>query len=288
MCRAQKFSNHTIRSYTGDLRKFESWSPCEDAADALVPDQIEAWRHHLGSADYAPATIRRRLAALRSLAKWLERNGVIADDPFAKLELAIKLPKRLPRNLGKRDLRLLLQGVRNGDGSASASRLLIQVTVELLLTTGIRVGEACSIRLRDIDLEGRTIRIMGKGSRERHVFLIDSQLLKLVRRYLKARASLSPPTDHLLVTTRGTQASTDYIRRKLHEVAKAAKVGRTVTPHMLRHTAATQLLECGVDIRFVQRLLGHSSIATTEIYTHVSDVALRAAIVGAGLRRQLE
>jgi hypothetical protein len=104
---------------------------------------------------------------------------------------------------------------------------------------------------------------------------------------LKARAAAGPATDRLLTTSRGTPASPDYVRRKLHEAVRGSGIDGKVTPHMLRHTAATQYLECGVDMRFVQRLLGHSSIATTEIYTHVSDTALRSAVLGAGVRKRM-
>lgn len=128
------------------------------------------------------------------------------------------------------------------------------------------------------------IRILGKGSRERLVFLIDDDLVRLTKRYLRARASRVPRGDAFLVTATGAPASPDYIRRALHKAVAGTEIETRITPHMLRHTAATQLIECGVDIRFVQRLLGNSSIATMEIYTHVSDGALRNAIPGAGVR----
>lgn len=286
-CRLRKLSEHTQRAYACDLGFFRRWTGHTALADALTTDAVEAWRRHLDDRQFAATTIKRRLAALRAMAKWLEREGHLVDNPFRRLELGIKLPRRLPRNLSQRDLRLLLQGVRVVTGSDPFGGWLLRFTVELLLTTGIRIGEACAIRLSDLDLEGRTIRIVGKGSRERQVFLIDEQLLRLTRRYLKARAAAGPATDRLLTTSRGTPASPDYVRRKLHEAVRGSGIDGKVTPHMLRHTAATQYLECGVDMRFVQRLLGHSSIATTEIYTHVSDTALRSAVLGAGVRKRM-
>lgn len=286
-CRLRKLSVHTQRAYACDLRLFVRWSGHAGLAEALTAAEIEAWRHRLDAFGFSAATIKRRLAALRAMAKWLERDGHLAEDPFRRIDLGIKLPRRLPRNLGERDLRLLLNGVRTKSAADPFVHWLLRFTVELLLTTGIRIGEACAIRLADLDAEGRTIRILGKGSRERQVFLIDDQLMRLTGRYLKARSATNASTDCLLVTSRGTAASPDYIRRRLHAAARSAGIAGRVTPHMLRHTAATQLLECGVDMRFVQRLLGHSSIATTEIYTHVSDVALRDAVLGAGVRRRI-
>ena len=192
----------------------------------------------------------------------------------------------MPRNLQRHDLRLLLGRLKRTGEFNGFSTLLIRLTVELILTTGVRIAEACAIRLGDIDLEGRIIRVDGKGSRERQVYLIDDELVSLLARYLKARNLKGPVSDRLLVTGKCTAASPDYIRRKLHDIVASTDIAGKITPHMLRHTAATQLLECGVDIRFVQRLLGHSSIATTEIYTHVSNTALRSAILNADLRRQ--
>jgi site-specific recombinase XerD len=286
-CKLKKLSFHTQRAYALDLYKFLSWSRAAFIDSSLCPRAIEGWRSHLDDSGYAATTIKRRLATLRAMVKWLERNDRITENPFAKIDVGIKLPRRLPRNLAQRDLRLLLAGVSAGARGTALPALLLQFTVELILTTGIRVGEACSITMDDVDLEARTIRIFGKGSRERQVFLVDDQLVRLAKRYIKARARARPTTNHLIVNPRGRPASTDYIRRTLHEAVGETAIAGKVTPHMLRHTAATQLIECGVDIRFVQRLLGHSSIATTEIYTHVSDTALRSAILGAGVRRRM-
>ena len=286
-CKLKKLSIHTQRAYELDLDRFLAWTRHAKTSAALDPKTIEGWRADLDGKGYAASTIKRRLATLRAMTKWLERNGRITDNPFAKIDVGIKLPRRSPRNLARRDLRLLLAGVDAGARTTALPALLLHFTVELILTTGIRVGEACSIKMNDLDLEAGTIRILGKGSRERQVFLVDDQLARLAERYIKARARIGPTTDRLLVTPHGRPASTDHIRRCLHEAVAATAIPGKVTPHMLRHTAATQLIECGVDIRFVQRLLGHSSIATTEIYTHVSDTALKSAILGAGVRRRM-
>ena len=287
-CQLRRLSPHTQRAYASDLHSFKRWSAHATFDAALAPEEIKSWHSHLDRDNLSAATIKRRLATLKALSKWLVREGHLEADPFGKIEIAIKLPRRLPRNLKSHEMRHLLHQVRRNNAVETLSGLLVQLTIELIVTTGIRVDEACAIGLEDLDLEDRTIRIIGKGSRERRVFLIDDELVRLTRQYLRLRARTNPLTERFLVTTRGSAASTDYIRRQLHESVRTTRLKRKVTPHMLRHTAATQLLECGVDIRFVQRLLGHSSIATTEIYTHVSDTALRSAIIGARLRQQLE
>jgi len=285
-CKLRMLSEHTLKAYQSDLGLFKSWSRQTDVKAALTALEITAWRIYLDKRSFAATTIKRRLASLQSLTKWLEREALLDSDPFREIDVAIKLPRRLPRNLQRSDLSLLLEKLKRISEFNSFSNLLIWLTVELILTTGIRIAEACSITLNDIDLEGRVIRVDGKGSRERQVFLIDDELINLLEKYLTARARRTVVTDHLLITAKSSAASPDYIRRKLHRIVESTNITGKITPHMLRHTAATQLLECGVDIRFVQRLLGHSSIATTEIYTHVSNVALRNAILSSDLRRQ--
>ena len=288
LSKLKKLSPHTLKAYAGDLYSFAHWSRHRRASAALTTNQISSWHLYMDTQDFAATTIKRRLAALKAFCKWSEREDIVSVNPFKNLEVSIRLPRRLPRNLNRQDLRQLLQQIKQAAESTSVTQLLVPLVVELILTTGIRIGEACAIALDDLDVENQTVRIWGKGSRERQVFLIDARLQQLVRRYLRARQTLYPITDLLLITAQGKPASTDYVRRQLHIVSRAAGIRNTITPHMLRHTAATQLLECGVDMRFVQRLLGHSSIATTEIYTHVSDTALRSAILGSTLRRQLE
>lgn len=286
-CKLRKLSVHTQKAYRSDLGLFCTWSQHPRLSDALTVKELGSWRIFLDQRSFAASTIKRRLAALQAMTKWLEKEGLIASDPFREIDVAIKLPRRLPRNLKHDDLHILLTRLKGANDGTTFAPLLMRLTVELILTTGVRIAEACSISLADIDLKAHTIRIYGKGSRERQVFLIDDEFIKLIGKYLKAREIRSPLNTRLLITSRGTIASPDYIRRKLHGVVATTKIPGKITPHMLRHTAATQLLECGVDIRYVQRLLGHSSIATTEIYTHVSNSALRKAILNSGLRRQL-
>ena len=137
------------------------------------------------------------------------------------------------------------------------------------------MGELCGIRLDDLDLENGIIRIYGKGSRERVVFLVDKKVTSALKNYLHMRKKINPDTDNLLITSRGTPAKPEYIRQNLHQLVSRTPLKKRITPHMFRHSTATHLLEAGVDIRYVQRLLGHSSISTTERYTHVSDSSLQ-------------
>ncbi len=147
-----------------------------------------------------------------------------------------------------------------------------------MLATGVRVNELVGIKCHDIDLPGRSLRLIGKGRRERHVFLTNDWIAQLTDAYLRTRADLNLEHDNLLFNSQHQPLTTAAMRSRLAKAAQAAGLRVQVTPHMLRHTAATQLIEAGVDIRYIQRLLGHASLTTTEIYTHVSDGALKRVI----------
>jgi integrase/recombinase XerD len=152
------------------------------------------------------------------------------------------------------------------------------LAVALMVSTGVRVHEVVGIRCHDIDLPGRAIRLLGKGGRERQVFLTNDWIADLTSAYIEARSTLGLPHSRLLFNLHHDPLTPPTMRSRLAKAAVAAGLTPRVTPHMLRHTAATQLIEAGVDIRYIQRLLGHASLSTTEIYTHVSDRALRRVV----------
>jgi integrase/recombinase XerD len=155
------------------------------------------------------------------------------------------------------------------------------LAVALMLATGVRVHEVVGIARDDIDLRAQTVRILGKGRRERHVFLPNSWLTALTATYLQVRGELGIVHAQLLFNSCHNPLTTQAMRSRLRTAADAAGLDLRITPHMLRHTAATQLMEAGVDIRYIQRLLGHASLATTELYTHVSDGALKRVVMAA-------
>jgi integrase/recombinase XerD len=150
----------------------------------------------------------------------------------------------------------------------------------LLFTTGIRVSELVNIRIGDVDLEHRVLRVRGKGDRERQVFLTTDEVVSELISY-KAQQRYVDNSSPLFQNRIGNGLSTACVRRGLRKLGSNAGLLRRITPHMLRHSAATSLIEAGVDIRFVQRLLGHQSISTTEIYTHVSDEKLKFVVTAA-------
>src|SRR5262249_12475186 len=150
--------------------------------------------------------------------------------------------------------------------------------LRLMLSTGIRVGELCKLGVEDVSPDGGSLRIHGKGSRDRVAYICDDGLKRELRRTIMERQHATGGHAALLLNRYGLPMKPQSVRSSLRRHAGQIGLARRITPHMLRHTAATLLIETGVDIRFVQRLLGHSSIATTEIYTHVSDEALRITL----------
>ena len=163
------------------------------------------------------------------------------------------------------------------------NKLTCLLAVELFFSTGMRVSELVNVKINHIFLSEKKIKILGKGQRERFVFLPNKELTDLVSSYLSLREITKPTHNLLLINSRGKEASPHFIRKLIRQMSSLAKIDK-ITPHMYRHSAACQLLESGVDIRFVQRLLGHQSILTTQLYTHVNDSVLQKKIAKANTR----
>lgn len=275
-------SPHTLDAYRHDLLQFVGFvGAASSLEDAFSVDRLKDFLQQMKiKRGLSPSTIRRRLACLRSLTTFAtEQFG--ANNPFNEWRPRIKREKRLPRALHRGDVHQLLDGSDGHDDEEIAFAIM------LLGATGLRVSELCSVRICDVSDDGSTIRVNGKGARERFVYVTNPRLLQRMQRRLGMRRGVGGNAASLLVNARGNAMSPQTLRRRLHRYTRRVGLERKVTPHMLRHTAATLLLEEGADIRFVQRLLGHASIATTEIYTHVSDSALRDAIMRADTMRGL-
>ncbi len=286
-CRvAKRLSQHTLRAYSGDLSDFLAFVGDSTAVGSVGRDDVRGYaRILLDDRCLKEATAKRRLATLKVLFRWLELEELVPLSVFHRLDVSIRMPRRLPRALDGDEIRLLVQAAETGAGCARGWRchraLLMHFVVVALFTTGLRVGELVSVRLDDVSLRDGTILVRGKGNRERRVYLPGREARSVLTSYLRARERTPTALELLLVTESGTALGTQHVRRYLGALARRAGIRRHITPHMLRHTAATQLLEAGVDIRLVQRLLGHASIATTQIYTEVRDEALRARLVRA-------
>lgn len=291
-CRVAKgLSVCTLRAYKSDLADFARSVGDSVTIGEIDRDCIRTYVRALLDRGLKETTIKRRVATLKVVFRWLEREGLVPLSVFHRLDLLIRLPKRLPRALDPEDMRRLLRAAgsrtQQAGGLTTYEAVLSRFLVVALFTTGLRVGELVSIRIGDVSVRESAIQVRGKGNRERKVYLPGRQAFLALARFLAARKAIPSSQDLLLIDARGIAFTAQHVRKRLATLGVVAGITRRVTPHMLRHTAATQLLEAGVDIRFVQKLLGHSSIATTQIYTHVRDVALKAKLVRANTLARL-
>lgn len=283
-------SPHTIRAYDADLASFERYVGAGFTAAEIEQDNVISFIEREKAANLSPASLKRRAAALRGFCRWMRSQGLLTVDPWNGASLALGRSRRLPRTLPAHELDRLMRFLALTAGvnanTEPDSRTVEErphesttlLAVALMVATGIRVNESVTIRCHDIDLPGRALRLVGKGRRERQVFLTNDWIASLTSAYIEARASLGLDHSHLLFNLHYDPLTPPAMRSRLAKAARAAGLDKHVTPHMLRHTAATQLIEAGVDIRYIQRLLGHASLSTTEIYTHVSDRALRRVV----------
>lgn len=288
----RKLSPHTVRAYELDLARFSQFLGKRAAVAACDRTVIHNYVRHLFDVRaLKEASVKRHLATLRSLFHWLEDDDQSIEDPFRGARIRIRMPKRLPRVIARSDLRRLL---RPNGSSASVpdiaaptfADLTAYIATELLFATGMRVSELAGLLDRAVDVDEGTITIIGKGNRQRRVFVPD-EIKALLRDYRKVRDRAACEAETFLVNSRGAAASPQMIRRLIRIHGERSSVRERITPHMFRHSVATYLLEEGVDIRYVQRLLGHRSISTTEMYTQVADAALKVRITEKHPRRAI-
>jgi len=274
----RRLSEHTLQAYRFDLQDFGRWfSKPIQLAEVRQTDLEKYLEDMVSTRTLSPATVRRRFACLRSFFRRLGEKGNAAD-PFGNWHPKVVRRKRLPKALVKAEVNTLLKSLSMKTQIDKKHDHKLQIALRLMLTTGLRVGELCALKRDDISPDCAVIRVHGKGSRERVVFITDSAFRTVLKRLVRKRYKCSSDDGALFLNRRGSVVKPQSFRQKLRRYAADVGIQRRITPHMLRHTAATLLIETGVDIRFVQRLLGHSSIATTEIYTHVADEALRSAL----------
>lgn len=286
---ARSRSPHTVRAYRGDLTQWLAHVGSQRVGDVPI-DTVQSFARSQREAGLSDRTVQRRVAAVRGLHGWLVATGRIGSGDWELHGVRRATSRALPRVAPAGDIvrlhRHLRAEVQRGGTLRrgvlrrphEANTLL---AVSLMLSTGTRVAETCGIALELLDLEGGSLRVVGKGMRDRTVYLASDWLRELIAVHLEARRAVGVGHGHLLFNQAGDRLTPASVRFRLGTACVEAGLPTRVTPHMLRHAAATRLLEAGVDMRIVQRLLGHASIATTEIYTHVSDVTLRQAMVRA-------
>lgn len=266
----QNYSVHTIKNYEHDLKEFVKFIKNKNIVSIEYND-IRQYLLYLFENKYEKKTIARKISTLRSFYKYLYNEEIISNNPMILISNP-KLDKKLPKFLNYDDLERVLSipDIKTPVGIRDA------LILEMLYSTGIRVSELVNIKLEDINISNRQIKILGKGNKERYVFFGKICLEKL-NNYLKnGRPYLNKKNiDYLFLNKRSNQLSDRSVRQVIDEVAKKAELKMNISPHVLRHTFATHMLNGGADLKSVQELLGHENLSTTSIYTHVSNEHLR-------------
>ncbi|MET0434418.1 MAG: tyrosine recombinase XerC [Cellulomonas sp.] len=272
-------AENTVRAYLGDLEHLAGYARRHGVADLLAVDLtvLRGWLASMATAERSRATLARRGAAARTFYAWAARTGRVAHDPALRLASA-RPASHLPTVLDQGAAAALLDTARVRADDGDPVHLRDWAALELLYATGARVGELCGADVDDLDLATRTMRLTGKGDKQR-VVPVGELAVEAVEAWLaRGRPALATETSGpaLLLGRRGARADQRQLRRAVHDVSAAAGVS-DVAPHALRHSAATHLLEGGSDLRSVQEVLGHASLATTQRYTHVTADRLRAS-----------
>lgn len=273
-CQYQKrLDDKTLKAYRIDLTQFSIFlNSCP--IEAITPEHLEAYISHLHQT-YKPKTVKRKIAALKAFFHYLEYKDIIRINPFNKLQVRFREPVILPKTIPLHTIEALLasmyQSYETTKQPCRKKRLLRDITViELLFSTGMRISELCSLRPEDVNLVEGIILIHGKGAKERRIQIGNANVMDIIREYQNAYAEDISACQFFFVNQNHQQLSDQSVRRLINKHGKEANIELHITPHMFRHSFATCLLEADVDIRYIQEMLGHSSINITEIYTHVA------------------
>jgi integrase/recombinase XerD len=280
-CRYEKnLSPKTLKAYSIDLRQVSDFLAANLSATHIEAIDKAALRLYIKGlfTGLAEKSVKRKVASLKALFHFLEREDLIAINPFRKMDVRIKETQRLPRGLSLPDVKRLFQHLYQAKKVTSSPaapqfRALVRdiAVLETLFATGARVAEVCHLRLEDVDLAQGRIRILGKGARERLLQLPGRDTVAALLAYQALWLEVACPHSFFFHNRLGRRLSEQSVRFMLRRYASQAGLALNLTPHMLRHSVATLLLEQGVDIRHIQHFLGHSSITTTQIYTAIHE-----------------
>lgn len=282
-CRSQKrLDEKTLKAYRIDLTQF-----CEKFPDteikSITPASLENFIAELHQ-KYKPKTVKRKIASLKAIFHYWEYREVLDRNPFNKIQIKFREPVILPKTIPLHTVETFLSAIYRQHSCAKTdyqkqSTLRDIAVIELLFATGIRISELCSLKAADVNLYDKIILIYGKGSKERRVQIGNDDVISVLEEYKKSFEKQIQNCGHFFVNHSGRPLSDQSIRRMINKYTASAAIEQHITPHMFRHTFATSLLEADVDIRYIQEMLGHSSINITEIYTHVAMSKQRDILV---------
>ena len=277
----RNLSDRTLRAYQSDLVQFETHMVDAQPVE-ITPEHLETYLVKLSDGPYRDTSIRRKVAALKVFFRYLEESGVVTESPARKLKIKKPVENRIPTVLSSKEVRALLAAPKeqvaelvnvrdHSPGSRNRYFCAVRdnVILELLFSTGIRIGELVALNVSDVDLEHRQIQITGRATRGRAVSVTSTEIHDALAQYLEQRGERSLNTTALFVGRAGTRLTIYSIENIFKKHVRLAEIKRHVTPHSLRHTMASMLVSSGTDIREVQEILGHASILSTQVYTRM-------------------
>lgn len=273
-CRMQKrLDKKTLKAYRIDLRQFSEQISITEPPE-ITTAILETYVAKLHQ-QYAPKTVKRKIASLKALFHYLEYKEIINRNPFSKLQMKFREPITLPKTIPLHTIETLLNTIYDQYHNASSkyrkkTSLRDIAVIELLFATGIRISELCTIPHQNMDLENNIIVIKGKGAKERLIHICDEHIIAVLNKYRSEHDTEIHSCGYFFVNNMGNRLSDQSVRKMINKYCHIAGIQQHITPHMFRHSFATLLLEENVDIRYIQTMLGHSSINVTEIYTHVT------------------
>ena len=269
-CKNRKALNHkTVKAYSIDLKQF--WDFSHNSFDKQTICDYIAFLHN----NFKPKTVKRKIATLKAFTHYLMIEEIIQINPFNKIDISFRepalLPKTIPLNVINGMLRTAYSEYADADTDHSRKQRLRNIAVlEILFAPCPRVSEICLLTPDNIDLSNHFIKIFGKGSKERIIQIENSDVLKVLTEYFEAFRNDIENSGFFFVNKLHKRLTEQSVREIINKYAKSSGSNMHITPHMFRHSFATLLLEEDVDIRYIQKILGHSSITTTQIYTHVA------------------
>lgn len=265
--RESNLSPDTLKAYRIDLGQFLNFAGRRKVDKLLLSQYLQ----HLNQS-FAPRSVKRKLASIHAFYQTLLENELLEYSPFEKLHIHLHAPKQLPRVIPEEIVEALLRHAYEDYTPSDRWRMRDLVVLELLFSTGVRVSELCSLSRESLTLNDKSARMLiaGKGRKERIIQIETPEIVALLGAYSRKFEAEICECGAVLINNHGRSLAPQSVRRIINKYIGQLNIPLHVTPHMFRHTFATSLLEAGVDIRYIQALLGHSSITTTQIYTHVT------------------
>ena len=287
----KRLDTKTTKAYRIDLSQFSKQNIAPNASD-ITSDMLENYVATLHQ-KFKPKTVKRKIASLKAFFHYLEYKEITIINPFNKIKLHFREPVILPKTIPLHTVETFLSAIYNQYHNAKNTyqrdcALRDVAVIELLFATGMRISELCSLKINDVNLYDRTVLIYGKGAKERLIQIGNDDVAKILNTYKSTFLTKMQKCHHFFANPNGTALSDQSVRRMIKKYTSLAGIELHITPHMFRHTFATSLLEADVDIRYIQEMLGHSSINITEIYTHVAMSKQRDILTAKHPRKNFE